>query len=307
MGEKPELAPDPPAPPTVEDQEEIEKERHHLLRAISAGKLDTLQERVAWILNHHQDTRNSDIALQICYWETFESEHGGGESIRKADLYHLTRLNSLTRARAKIQNTYRLFQASPEVRKHRGTLSEEELAKAKDQHLSYPQFVVYADESGKTGKFLLVGSLWFLHHPSILTFHKEMVDFRFDLNFNKKEFHFKEINPGNLDVYMKLADWLASKTAVVSFKSVSVERAGLKSVADTLKILLYHLLTGGVEHEHSTGRAPLPRGIELWKDLEEVGSDKVLLAELGDRLRTASMARFDGKLEIGGFEAVESE
>src|SRR5262245_47229828 len=147
MSEKSDDAPDASAPAAVDKQEALEKGRRALLHAISAGKLDTLQERVAWILNRYPAARDSDIALQIRYWETFEPALGGGDHIHKANLYHLTRLVSLTRARAKIQNTYRLFQASPEVRKHRGTLSAEELAKALEQRPSYPQLDVYADES----------------------------------------------------------------------------------------------------------------------------------------------------------------
>jgi hypothetical protein len=290
----------------VHKQEAIEKVRGTLLHAISAGKLDTLQERVAWILNHYPDSRDSDLALQIKYWETFEPELGGGDHVLKAHLYQLTRLGSLTRARAKIQNTYRLFQASPAVRKRRGKLSEEELAKAQKQRPSYPQLVVYADESGKTGRVLLVGSLWFLHAPQMLTFTTDLYEFKDELKF-EKEFHFQEINAGNLKVYLRLADWLAVKAAAVSFKAISVERAGLRSVPKALETLFYHLLIRGVEHEHASGRAPLPRGIDLWKDLEEVGSDKVFLAELGERLRTASTTHFDGKLGIGELEAVNSE
>lgn len=306
MSKQLESAFDPSTQPADGEQSAIEKDRSALLHAVSAGKLDTLQERVAWILNHYPDSRDSDIALQIRYWETFETVLGGGEYIRKVDLYQLTRLGSLTRARAKIQNTYRLFQATPEVRRHRGTLSEEELAKAQEQRPGYPQMVVYADESGKTGRVLLVGSVWFLHAPDILKFITSFYDFKTSLNF-KREFHFKEISPNNLSVYMQLADWLAMKSAVLSFKSVGVERVGIKSVPDAIKTLFYHLLVRGVEHEHATGRAPLPRGIELWKDLEEIGSDNVFLAELGDRLRTSSTARFDGKLEIGELEAVDSQ
>lgn len=139
-----------------------------------------------------------------------------------------------------------------------------------------------------------------------MSFSRDLSEFKLALNF-KKEFHFNEIKQSNLNIYMQLADWLAMKAAVVSFKAISVERAGLKSVPEALKILFYHLLVRGVEHENATGRAPLPRGIELWKDHEEIGSDKVFLAELGDRLRTASTARFGGKMEIGELEAVESE
>ena len=45
------------------------------------------------------------------YWETFESNIYDGKFITPSDLYRLTRLTSITRERARIQNVYKLFQA----------------------------------------------------------------------------------------------------------------------------------------------------------------------------------------------------
>ena len=63
------------------------------------------------------------------FWETFEPNLYNAQFIKPHDLYHLTRLTSIARERARIQNTYKLFQASSKVRYHRGTLSEEEKEK----------------------------------------------------------------------------------------------------------------------------------------------------------------------------------
>jgi hypothetical protein len=90
MRENPDIALDPSSPPARDDRKTIEEGRGALLHAVSSGRLDTLQERVAWILNHSPDTRDSDIALQIKYWEAFEPDLGAGEYIRKDDLYRLT-------------------------------------------------------------------------------------------------------------------------------------------------------------------------------------------------------------------------
>jgi hypothetical protein len=307
MSENSDLADDWPMSPAIDKQEQIEKDRLALLHSVSAGKLDSLQERVALILNHNSDARDSDIALQLKYWETFEPQLLSGDYILKENLYRLTRLGSLTRARAKIQNTYDLFKASPEIQMRRGTLSDEERSKAKEQRPDYPRFAVYMDESGKTDKHLLVGSLWFLHLPQFVPFANAFYEFRKSQGFVNREFHFKEVTPKNLPTYMNLADWLAEKSAVISFKAVSVERAGLNSVPKALETLYYHLLARGVEHENTTGRATLPRTIDIWKDREEAGSDGLFLADLGERLRNSSDARFNGGLDVGDLEAVDSE
>ena len=72
-------------------------------------------------------------------------------------MYKLTPLTTLTRARAKIQNEYKLFVATPEVREKRGKLSEEEKQKAIQDKPNYPIFTVYMDDSGKNAGF---SSLW---------------------------------------------------------------------------------------------------------------------------------------------------
>lgn len=285
----------------------LEEVRATVLQSVGSAKLDTIQERVAWILNHHPNTRDSDIALQLIYWKRFDSEIYSGGFIDPEDLYKLTRLTSLQRARAKIQNTYRLFQASPEVRRHRGKLEESEKDKAVEQQPSYAEtFFVCADESGKTQDYLVVGSLWFLHAPETATVTQEIDSCKEKFSFNG-ELHFQKINKSNLPFYKEVANVLAAKSGTISFKVVSVERRGIAKVSNALVELYYLLLVNGVEHEHSTGRGSLPRMLQLWKDAEEPGSGKLMLSSIEDRLVQASRYRFDGKLRIDPFEAINSE
>jgi hypothetical protein len=67
------------------------------------------------------------------------------------------------------------------------------------------------------------------------------------------------------------------------------------------------LLVRGVEHEHQTGRGPLPRSLQVWKDLEEPGSDKLFLAALKERVLAAGAARFENQLGTEEFTAVDSK
>ena len=142
---------------------------------------------------------------------------------------------------------------------------------------------------------------------SVHSFHQGLPRIRKSQRYTDREFHFKEITSNNLSAYISLADWLAEKTAVIGFKAVSVERTGVSSVPKALETLFYHLLVRGVEHENDTRRAMLPRAVEIWKDREESGSDRLFLADLGERLRIASRSRFDGKLQVDELEAVDSK
>ncbi len=220
-------------------------------------------------------------------------------------MFERARLTSLTRARAKIQNAYRLFQASPAIRKRRGKLSEEEYQRALDTAPRFPTFAVFADESGKTAQHLIVAGVWFGHAEETLRLTRQIGAWRETTGFDK-ELHFKELDAACDPHYTAALELLLREAASVSFKAISVPREGLQRVDDALEEMFYHLLVEGVQHEHSTGRAPLPRSLQVWKDLEERGRDKLLLASLKDRVIQAGKSRFNGQLAADEFEAIQS-
>lgn len=299
-----------PQVPQKESKEEqelrIEREKQDLLARVASSELTTMGHRVAWLMNHHPDTRNSDIALQIRYWKTFEKDIVKGDYVELDDLYRLPRLISLVRARARIQNEYRLFQADPVVRERRGTLEESEREKAAETP-DYPVYAVFLDESGKTSNNLIVGSLWFLSSGAeSLALHISSNELRERRKF-KGEFHFTEMKKDEVAVYKELIDIFVSKGGAISFKFISVEKHGIKNVQTALDNLYYHLLTKGIDHEISTGRAPLPRILNVWKDLEEVGADKLLMANLESKLKQAAVSVYENKLIVEKCVAVDSK
>jgi len=285
--------------------EKIEKERQELLTRVASSELSNMRHRVAWLLNQFPGTRNSDIALQIKYWKIFEKDIVGGSYVDLDDLYRLTRLTSLSRARATIQNDYRLFLADPEVREHRGTLEEGEREQAVETP-DHPVYKVFLDESGKTSSYLLVGSLWVLS-AGIETF--QLIS---DVNELKKkwgfsgEFHFSKMKKQDVGIYKELIDIFLVRGGPISFKFLSVPKEGLKAQA-ALPDLFYHLLKQGIDREDSTGRASLPRTLQVWKDLEEAGADKLLMTNLADKMHHSAVSVYDNKLVVKDFHAVDSK
>jgi len=267
--------------------EKIEEERQDLLERVSSYNVRAIKHKVAWVLNHFPDTRDSDITLQLRYWTTFQSQIYTGGMIDPGDLYRLTRLTSLKRARAKIQNEYRLFQASSDVRRRRGPVSS--------------IYAVYMDDSGKHGDYLIVGSVWFLaEFPYVFRALRKLgQDFG-------REFHFAHATRQHVPWYMRLVDTLSSQADALSFKYISVPRRGLKG-DDPFTDLYYHLLVEGIVQEDETGRAPLPRRLQSWIDTEESLIDRLRLANLEDRLAQACSARFAGKLVIDRLNTVNSK
>lgn len=306
MDEQLELTPEGPEARESANEEETEEERERLVAAIAASRLDTVQQRVAWILNHHPEARDSDVALWIQYWKRFQSEWVEGEYVRLRDLYRLTRPGSLTRARAKIQNEYRMFLASVEVRAQRGKLSEEERERAAVQRAPYPNLTVYLDETGKTGKHVVVGAVWLAQGFDMIETVRAVERVAKEEGV-EAELHFKTIDDRKIAYYKRIVDLVVDRAATVTFMSVSVDRPGLKSVERAIADLQFHLLVRGIEHHQESGRAPLPRTLDIFKDSEEPGRDRLVLADIRERLLQASEGRFDGKLEVERVGAYDSE
>jgi len=290
--------------PKKKSEEIIEKERQEILASVSSYKTDTIRDRVAWILNHFPESRDSDITLQLKFWETFESHIFKGGSINPNDLYELTRLTSITRARQTIQNDYNLFLASPEVRERRGTMSEEEKEKIISSKPSYPIFTVYMDDSGKNARHLIIGSVWFLSDYRAV--HKAVFDIRERHKFTS-EFHFKEMKKEDLPIYKDVIDVFWQHSSTAGFKLITIPSAEVKKTREVFTDMYYHLLIKGIEHEQETNRAPLPRSIQVWIDAEETGLDQLLIANLDDRLKQAAKSRFDEKLIIDRLSTVDSK
>ncbi|WP_446011935.1 hypothetical protein [Candidatus Electrothrix sp.] len=243
-------------------KKKLEDKRRTILQDVASCKVDTIQQKTAWVLNHYSNARNSDITCQLQFWEIFEKEHYNPTKFTPRDLYKLTKLTSIARARAKIQNVHNLFLAKPEVRKRRGKLAESEKQKALEDTPSYPVYAVYADESGKTGEHLIVGSMWILNGIDTAHLVSSIEEWRKNKNFHR-EFHFKKITKSNLPLYLEVLEIVKERSSALSFKALSVERKGIKNNHDGLTHLYFNLLIHGVDHENSSGRAPLPRNIQL--------------------------------------------
>jgi hypothetical protein len=287
----------------AEKTAKIAAERERLLADSMAGRDSNLSQRVAIVLNHYPATRDSDVRLQQQFWRLFEGWNGG--PIAPEEMFSRARLTSLARSRARIQNQLGLFLASPTIRKRRGQLEEDEYEEAKDAPLRADALAVFADEAGKTDTHLIVGGAWFGNSSESFTLQKALLQWRQESGFSS-ELHFTNVSDGTEDYYRQAIDLTMATAPSISFKALRHPRAGLKNVESALDALFYHYLLGGVQHEHDSGRAPLPRSLQFWKDREDVNRDRLRLAELRTRLAQAGKTLFDGKLTMGDFDSVDS-
>jgi len=285
-------------------EEKIAKEKQKLLQKVLAGNLKTTKEKVGFILNSYSSARNSDIDLAWLYWSTFESEKFNGQYISKSQLMKLTRIGSLSRARAKIQNEYKLFQADETVKKYRGKLKDEKRDEAiEDKPSGVPPCSIFIDEAGKTQDNIVVGSLWLIDGGlSSLKTNRELQEWTEKNNINY-EFHFSKVSKNKLQSYKDFFLKFLALNPTIGFKVIMVQNIGFRDLSIPITDLTFHLIDKGISHENKTGRATLPRILSVWLDDEEKGSDKLKLENLKERIKAQKI----NGLYFGNFEAVVSK
>lgn len=263
----------------------IEREKQELLSNIGSHNINSLKDRVGYILNHYPYTRNSDIDLAWKYWQLFDQVVRDGGSITRTQMLDATRISSLSRVRAKIQNEYKLFEADDEVKVQRKQLqAQNRLSAIMDKPEDYPTSVVFLDETGKTDSFLCVGSLWIIEGGFRSYKIKEEIDQWKTDNAITYEFHFKEVTKAKLQAFKDFFVKFISLNPTCGFKLIVVKNTGFRSVGAPITDLTFHVIRKGLESDHETGRAPLPRNIQIWMDEESKGSDHLKVENLKERI-----------------------
>lgn len=176
-----------------EKKERLERERTTLLSHLTELKLEDVRTKVAFILNQYPTTRDSDTALTIKYWEVFHDDLIGKSSVSFENLYILPKFNSISRVRAKIQNEYRLYQASVPVAERRAELNSEQRESQVEDKPKESVVSIFCDESGKSQRYNVVGSLWINDGYRMFQVFKELSKWKSDENVTK-ELHFTNLS-----------------------------------------------------------------------------------------------------------------
>lgn len=155
---------------------------------------------------------------------------------------------------------------------------------------------MYIDESGNNDTHLVLGAVWF---PGGEAFQlTRTIDTMADAAGFEDELRFKEIDERRLPFYLDVVDVVMKEAPTLTFTALSVERRGLKSVDRAIEEL-FHPIIRSVEHSDTSGRAPLPRVLNVYEDAENPGPDGILLEDVGGRLKDAAAAQLGGQLHVG--------
>ncbi|WP_318616767.1 DUF3800 domain-containing protein [Sporosarcina sp. YIM B06819] len=296
------------------DDEELEKQRQEKAQAlwtdVQNGNDKHLITRVASILNRYPDTRNSDIALQIKYWQIYDGITGNQITLNK--LFEIERLTSIARSRAKIQNEYKLFRANEKVRRYRK--NEEEIQKEIQLSNTPPAPIIsiYVDETGKNDDYVIVGGVWVLkeehnnnHHSKLIKWVRERME---QDTTCPKEFHFSKIrnNGRDLAVYKDFFEFFIQNSEMASFKAISVKSSMLnKPIDEIINDLFYQHVRLGIEHEISTNRISFPQQVVYFKD-SEAGESSLRIKEIEQSLTDSFKIHYESKLTLNYLQSVDS-
>jgi hypothetical protein len=288
-------------------EEKLEKARARLLERIQTGDLSTFHARVAFILNHYKQTRNSDKTLALKYWETFQKSVYSGGSIAPEQFYELEPVPLITRARQKIQNEFKLFIADEKIQRYRRNNEEVQKEIQRAVQPPIPTLTVSCDESGKNNDYTLVGSVWSVNADRSGELRKRIREWRTEKGLKPQdEFHFTEMKKHQMDLYKEFIDLVLSQSDSISFKAIAVKRASSNKRIDEIITDLYTLLMiNGLTHEINNGRVGLPKILNVYKDAED-GKDRLTLANQMETLQEKLKVHFEGKVELSLFDAVPS-
>lgn len=294
--------------PIEQKEQRILREREQLERRLASGELDDVRTRVAFVLNHYPLARNNDVDLTIRYWRIFHPDEVGTDSIGFDALRTITKMTTIVRARAQIQNDYGLFVAEDDIvelrteREGQMRKSQRSVASAKT-----PFVYVYSDESGKTDKNYVVGSFWVIDaDEQIYKLQRALWDWRNSAQW-KSEVHFTEMSRERKDSYLEFVRQAKKSASYVGFKAIVLAKDDVKRrpTEEAIYAMYYRLIVDGIRHEVAQDRFTLPRNVVLYKD-EDEGADRLHLHSLKDKLRAECPKQFDNQISMSEVESLKS-
>lgn len=285
----------------------LEKEKKELLASLASGNYSTQRAKVAAILNLYPKARNSDITLSLKYWETFQPDIYNKNGIKPEHLFKLERMHFIARARAKIQNEYGLFTADEKIRHHRKKNEEKMQDEVINDAPARKVVNVFADETGKTGDFVIVASVWVLTGRAVHTVSQAIKKWKEESVWKSQEIHFAKFGRKDIDPLHKYLQVILANREFLSFKAIAIEKSKTnRKITEIVEKLHEHMLLRGAEHEVNTGRIDLPREIEMTVD-EEQSLDGIALSEMSRRISGDFQRTYGGGLKLCDIQSVSSK
>jgi hypothetical protein len=302
---------DPPAPEVQpwttpaepELNQELNEQRAALLASIAQSQLATQEQKVARILQRYPETRDSDIALCLRYWRTFQADVIERWSPLELEiLYELDKVMSLVRSRQIIQNNLRLFRGMEDTRKAREAMQRElheYLAAHRD---TLPEIHFYLDETGNEGdkNYTGVAGVCVINWKQYEKHYAALAQWRERQGW-AETIHFSETGADKVDRAASLLQQLAQRRSGVLFLGYSISSRG--RTQEAMFSLFIQLVMDSLKHLQQQGCLSENQNVRVIKEADP-GFDTMYLDTMTKRLSEAVALEFPGLLAVSPVEAV---
>lgn len=302
---------DPPAPEVQpwttpaepELNQELTEQRAALLASIAQSQLATQEQKVARILQRYPETRDSDIALCLRYWRTFQADVIERWSPLELEiLYELDKVMSLVRSRQIIQNNLRLFRGMEDTRKAREAMQRElheYLAAHRD---TLPEIHFYLDETGNEGdkNYTGVAGVCVINWKQYEKHYAALAQWRERQGWTET-IHFAETGADKVDRAASLLQQLAQRRSGVLFLGYSISSRG--RTQEAMFSLFIQLVMDSLKHLQQQGCLSENQNVRVIKEADP-GFDTMYLDTMTKRLSEAVALEFPGLLAVSPVEAV---
>jgi len=292
-------------PPRKQLTEDQEQRRAWILEAVGNSRLGRREYKIAYLLHHFPETRDSDTTLCIYYWRRYQAEIL--EQAKPFDLevlYDLERIETIGRLRRVIQNTLGLYRGKAKSLKARQAIQAElsEYLASRTGITSEIRF--YFDETGNEGANKLYRGIagicvmnwkyFSIHHGALSQWRRR--------ELSMMPIHFCDIGESRVPEVLRLLKELEARRGGLLFVGHAVHSRG--RTAEDYVSMIIQLVLDSLRRADSLGSLNEPRTVRVIKEADG-GFDAQYLSKLDSQLRRTVEEAFPGRLVVEPIEAMQ--
>jgi hypothetical protein len=277
--------------------------RRIMLADIANSYLATREQRVAHILQRFPETRDSDTALCIRYWQTFQADVlERWQPLELEVLFELDRIETIGRVRRMIQNELRLFRGLEETRRAREALQAEFHEYIAAHRDSLPEVRFYLDETGNEGgkTYTGIAGVCIINWKQFEKHHAALEQWRSEQGW-PETIHFSETGADKVDRAVSLLQQLRSRRSGVLFLGYSLASRG--RTYEVLYSLFIQLVVDSLKYLNECRCLTENRSVRVVKEADP-GFDALYLRKMTKQLADVVALEFPGQLNVLPVEAV---
>ena len=277
--------------------------RRNMLADIANSYLATREQRVARILQRFPETRDSDTALCIRYWQKFQADVlERWQPLELEVLFELDRIETIGRVRRMIQNELRLFRGIEETRRAREAMQAEFHEYIAAHRGSLPEVRFYLDETGNEGDKTYTGiaGVCIINWKQFEKHHAALEQWRSQQGW-PETIHFSETGADKVDRAVSLLQQLRSRRAGILFLGYSLASRG--RTHEDLFSLFIQLVVDSLKHLKECRCLTENRSVRVIKEADS-GFDALFLRKMTKQLAEVVALEFPGQLTVLPVEAV---